>query len=117
MKILPFMSKGVVLMHEDGKTFEMAPLQVFRSTGNGWTVIRIGRNTLYFTETGAFDGTECSTTMKQGPEADLLAEAFAVQKHHHGLPPEEPYFPEGSGYHTDETRAWSQPPPPKKAHH
>ncbi len=51
MKVLPTMSRGIVLLHEDGKTFEMAPFQVFRSA-SGSTIIRIGRTALFFDADG-----------------------------------------------------------------
>lgn len=109
MKILPMMSKGIVLMHEDG-SFEMAPLQVFRFTKNGWTAIRVGRNMLFFHADGVFDGTECYPPRGleiDSEEAEELKKAFHTQGKNQGLPPEEPYFQPGSSGYTDETRAWS----------
>lgn len=108
MKILPTMSKGVVFVHEDGKTFEMAPLQVFIG-GSGQTVIRIGRNALFFDKDGRFDGTE-SHVAGFGPdseEARVIREAFEAQGEYKGLPPEEPYFQEGTPGHAAEVRAWA----------
>ncbi len=108
MKILPTMSKGVVFVHEDGKTFEMAPLQVFIG-GGGQTVIRIGRNALFFDKDGRFDGTESSVSglSPDSPEAKAIREAFEAQGEHKGLPPDEPYFRPGSPGHAAEVRAWA----------
>jgi hypothetical protein len=103
MKILPCMAKEIVLLHEDGKTFEMAPFQVFRSA-SGQTVIRIGRNTLWFGENGKFDGTECS--MIDPSEEESQAVTAAHMRTTKGLPPDEPYFQPGSPGHESETRAW-----------
>ena len=107
MKILPSMSKGVVFVHEDGKTFEMAPLQVFISAG-GQTAIRIGRNVLFFEKDGRFDGTESSVDglAHDSPEGELLLEAFEVQGKNKGLAPDDPYFQPGTPGHAAETRAW-----------
>lgn len=107
MKILPTMSRGVVFLHEDGKTFEMTPLQVFHG-GGGQTIIRIGRNALFFDKDGKFDGTESSVDgiSPDSPEAAMLREAFEVQGRLRGLPPEEPYFQPGTPGHAAETRAW-----------
>jgi hypothetical protein len=106
MKILPTMCKGIVLVHEDGKTFEMAPLQVFISGRS--TVIRIGRNALFFNQDGSFDGTESSVSglSPDSPEAALIREAFELQGRCKGLPPEEPYFAAGTSGYAAETRAW-----------
>jgi len=107
MKILPTMSKGIVLVHEDGKTFEMAPLQVFISAG-GSTVIRIGNNALFFDKDGKFDGTEShvSGMDRDSPEAAMLREAFKLQGEYKGLPPDVAYFqPDSPGY-AAETRSW-----------
>lgn len=110
MKILPAMSKGVVFVHEDGKTFEMAPLQVFIG-GSGQTVIRIGRNVLFFDKNGQFDGTESKmvalTPDSEKEEARAIRAAFEAQGEHKGLAPEEPYFQPGTKGHTAETRAWA----------
>jgi len=108
MKILPAMSKGIVLVHEDGKTFELAPFQVFIS-GGGQTVIRIGRNAIFFDKDGRFDGTEShpAGTDIDSPEAKRIREAFEVQGQYKGLPPDEPYFQPGTKGHTEETRAWA----------
>ena len=107
MKILPHMSKAVVFVHEDGKTFEMAPLQVFIG-GGGQTLIRIGRNVLFFDKDGRFDGTESRVDElpQDSPEAEMLREAFAVQGSYKGLPPDEPHFQPGSPGHEAETRSW-----------
>lgn len=106
MKILPTMSKGVVFVHEDGKTFEMAPLQVFISSGQ--TVIRIGRNTLFFDKDGRFDGTESKVDglSPDSEEAKAIREAFEAQGEYKGLPPDEPYFKPGSPGHAAEVRSW-----------
>jgi len=107
MKILPTMSRGVVFLHEDGKTFELAPFQVFLS-GNT-TIIRIGRNTFFFNADGRFDGTEAQVVgfRPDSPEAQMLHEAFELQGRYKGLPPDEPYFSPGTAGFTAETRAWS----------
>lgn len=108
MKILPMMSKGVVFVHEDGKTFEMAPVQVFISGSGRQTVIRIGHNTLYFNQDGTFDGSEARVTgiHKRSPEAELIREAFELQGKNKGLPPDEPYFVPGTPGYDNETRPW-----------
>jgi len=107
MKILPMMCKGVVFVHEDGKTFEMAPLQVFRS-GSGQTAIRIGNNVLFFDTDGSFDGTESHVAgmAPDSPEASLLTEAFVLQGEYKGLPPDVPYFEPGTPGYEAETRSW-----------
>jgi hypothetical protein len=107
VKILPVMSRGVVYVHEDGETFEMAPLQVFRGDG-GQTVVRIGRNCLFFDESGRFDGTE-SHPAGIAPDSEVaqrIRAAFDAQGQNRGLPPDEPYFQPGTRGHAAETRAW-----------
>lgn len=107
MKILPTMCKGIVLVHEDGKTFEMAPFQVFIGNG-GKTEIRIGNNVLFFNKDGTFDGTESHIAgMAPGsPELELLHEAFVLQGKYKGLPPDVAYFTPGTPGYDAETRAW-----------
>lgn len=107
MKIMPTMCKGIVLAHADGKTFELAPLQVFIGA-TGLTVIRIGRNTLYFDKNGNFDGTEShiAPMAPDSSELKMLHEAFEFQGKNKGLPPDEPYFQPGSPGHAAETRSW-----------
>jgi hypothetical protein len=107
MKILPHMSKAVVLLHEDGKTFEMAPFQVFQAW-EGQTIIRIGRNTFFFDKDGKFDGTECAVAGLEfdSPEARMIQQAFDLQGEYKGLAPETPYFEPGSPGYAHETRAW-----------
>ena len=94
-------------MHEDGKTFEMAPLQVFISAG-GQTAIRIGRNILFFEKDGRFDGTESKVDgLSPGsPEGEMILEAFEVQGKNKGLAPDNPYFQPGTPGYAAETRAW-----------
>lgn len=103
MKILPHMSRVIVLAHEDGKTFEMAPFQVFIGA-SGMTCIRIGRNVLFFDENGIFDGTESNFCAGTDPES--IQQAFELQGQCKGLAPETPYFPPGSPAFAAETRAW-----------
>ncbi len=107
MKIMPTMCKGIVLMHEDGKTFEMAPLQVFISAG-GSTVIRIGNNALFFDKDGKFDGTESHIAgmTPDSPELKLLHEAFEPQGKYKGLHPDVAYFTPGTPGYEAETRSW-----------
>lgn len=107
MKILPTMSKGVVLLHEDGRTFEMAPFQVFLS-GGGQTCIRIGRNAFFFERDGSFDGSECKVSgiNQDSPEAYTIQNAFNEQGRNKGMAPEAPYFAPGSKGHTAETQGW-----------
>lgn len=108
MKILPSMCRGFVFVHEDGKTFEFAPLQVFLG-GGGQTIIRIGRNVLYFNKDGTFDGTESHVDhlKPDSPELKMIHEAFELQGELKGLPPDEPYFQPGTPGHAAETRMWA----------
>lgn len=109
MKILPTMCKGVVFVHEDGKTFEMAPVQVFMGI-NGMTLIRIGRNVLFFDRDGKFDGTESKTLAANDPELmKKITEAFEVQGDNKGIVPDEPYFHPGHPNYEHETRSWPTP--------
>jgi hypothetical protein len=110
MKILPFLSRGIVLLHEDGMTFEMAPLQVFRGPGGG-VVIRIGRNALFFNNEGRFDGSECKLEPidPSAPEAKAIMEAVHSQQENKNCAPDSPYFQPGSALYLAETRVW----PPK----
>jgi len=110
MKIMPAVSSGIVLMHEDG-TFEMAPFQVFRAA-NGQTVIRIGNNTLWFGENGQFDGSECKIPGGALPieEAAKLQAAFDVQGENKNKAPAEPYFEEGSKGWEREVAGWPKAP-------
>lgn len=102
------MCKGIVFVHEDGKTFEEAPFQVFISN-SGQTAIRIGRNLIFFEKDGRFDGTESSLAGidAESPEAADIRAAFDRQGENKGLPPDEPYFQEGTPGHDAETRAWA----------
>ena len=100
MKILPMQSRGIVLMHEDGKTIEMAPMQVFRQR-NGNTIIRIGRNTLHFLEDGTFDGEECACSA--GAKQEEIVAALQQSAANQGQPPETTYFEEGTRGWEDET--------------
>lgn len=101
------MSRGIVFVHEDGKTFEMAPLQVFIS-GGGQTVIRIGRNALFFNQDGTLDGSEShvSGLTPDSPEVALIQQAFELQGQNKGLSPDDPYFVSGTPGHAAETRSW-----------
>lgn len=110
MKILPCLSRGIVLLHEDGKTFEMAPLQVFRGPGGG-TVLRIGRNALFFNIDGRFDGSECRIEPcdPKSPDAKALMDAFHEQEQNKNCSPDTTYFQPGTPGHVAETRTW----PPK----
>jgi len=107
VKIMPTMCKGIVLAHGDGKTFELAPLQVFIGA-TGQTIIRIGRNALFFDKNGNFDGTEShiAPMAPDSPELKLLHEAFEFQGKNKGLPPDQPYFRPGTPGHAAETRSW-----------
>ena len=105
MKILPTMSRGVVFLHEDGKTFEMAPLHIFR-TRDGDTVIRIGRNILTLDESGNFDGEECHLDGIDAAEiGEQLAEALKQSVANQGQAPESLYFSEGSAGRAAEERS------------
>jgi hypothetical protein len=109
MKILPMMSRGVVLVHEDG-TFEMAPMQVWRS-GSGQTVIRLGNNAYFFQDSGKYDGSE--HRIVEGSDLDkALPVALAESSANKGLAPEVAYYPEGTPGHARETSAW-----PAAKHH
>lgn len=107
MKILPMMHKGIVFVHDDGKTFEVIPLQIFVSKNN-MTVIRIGNNTIWFDKDGGFDGTESklAEVSVDGERARLIQEAFEIQGENRGLAPETPYFPIGTPAYEAETRSW-----------
>lgn len=109
MKIMPMVSSGVVLMHEDG-SFEMAPLQVFRSA-TGQTVIRLGNNALFFKEDGSFDGNECKIPGGGVPveQAAALQGAFHEQGKNTGKAPAEAYFQEGSRGWDREVAGWPKP--------
>lgn len=110
MKILPTLSRGIVLLHEDGVTFEMAPFQVFRGEGGG-TVIRIGRNALFFNIEGRFDGNECKVEPldPSSPDAKALMDAVHAQQENKNCAPDSSYFSPGSAGYLAETRVW----PPK----
>lgn len=107
MKILPMMSRGVVFVHEDGKTFEMAPFQIFIG-GSGQTVLRIGSNAFFFDKNGKFDGTESHVAghAPDSPAASLFKQAFDLQGQNQGLAPDKPYFTPGTPGHEAETRGW-----------
>ena len=108
MKILPMMSEAVVMLHEDGKSFEMVPLQVFRAP-NGYTCIRYGRNVLFFNKDGSFDGTESTLNgvLAEPAFAEELKQAFAQQRDNHGKPPLYPYFgPWREDFRAAELAAW-----------
>jgi|APFre7841882654_1041346.scaffolds.fasta_scaffold143578_1 hypothetical protein len=107
MKILPSMCKGFVFVHEDGKSFEFAPLQVFLSGSQ--TAIRIGRNILFFNKDGTFDGTESHLAglESDSPELKRIREAFDLQGEMKGLPPDESYFQPGTPGYVAETRMWA----------
>lgn len=109
MKILPCMSKGVLFLHEDGVTFEMAPFQVWRGA-SGQTVIRIGNNTFFFSSEGRFDGTEhkCGHIEAESIEADAIRAALEQGARNRGLAPEEAYYPPGTPGFVEETRAWPE---------
>jgi hypothetical protein len=106
MKIMPCVSSGIVFLREDG-TIEMPAFQVMRI--RGVTVIRIGRNTLWFTEDGKFDGTECSTDgLGIHPEISALQAAFEQSARNDGQRPATAYFqPDSNGY--DVEVAWWPP--------
>jgi hypothetical protein len=110
MKILPTISSGIVLMHEDG-TFEMAPFQVFRSSDSK-TIIRIGNNTLWFNEDGTFSGSECRIPGGGLPieEAATLQAAFEIQGSNKGRAPAEPYFEEETVGWKKELAGWPKTP-------
>jgi hypothetical protein len=108
MKILPAISKGIVLMRDDG-TFEMAPFQVFRSAA-GMSVIRIGNNVLYFDKNGVFDGSECKCPpgIAVGDQFEVaLKAAFSEQVGNRGhAPVGNPYFSAHSAGWEREVASW-----------
>lgn len=101
------MSKGVVVVHEDG-TFELAPMQVWRNN-KGSTVIRLGRNTFFFNEDGTYDGSEhkAGPFPAESPEAKAITEALEVAGKSKGLAPEDPYYQPGTPGWQRETQAWA----------
>jgi hypothetical protein len=102
MKILPMMHKGVVLLHEDGATIEMAPMQIWRQK-DGTTVLRLGRNAFYFNEDGSFDGSEHAM---DPAKATLIDDALKLARENRGLAPDTAYHVPGTPQYLDETRAW-----------
>lgn len=107
MKILPCMSKGVVLVHEDG-SFEMAPFQVFRTKDA--TVVRLGRNAYFFDDGGRFDGSEHQLDGVSGMDDPKLAavnEALTLSGKNKGIPPDRAYYPPGTPGYERETATWS----------
>ena len=106
MKILPCMSRGVVLVHEDD-SFEMAPFQVFRTKDA--TVFRIGRNAFFFDDDGRYDGSEHQLDGVYGMDDPKLAavnEALNLSGENKGLPPDKAYYPQGTPGYDRETAAW-----------
>lgn len=118
MKILPTISKGIVLMHEDG-AHEMAPFQIFQ-LDNGMTIIRIGNNALHFDEDGKFDGSECKFpdgVVIDDNQQHAIVEAFEQQSANRGNAPlGHPYFAQGSRGWEREVASWEsatgEPPNP-----
>lgn len=108
MKIMPAISSGVVLMHEDG-TFEMAPFQVFRSD-KGQTIIRLGNNTLWFDENGKFDGNECKVPEAGTTDMGALQEAFKAQEGNKNRAPVPAYFQEDTSGWKREVADWPKKP-------
>ena len=106
LPVTPVLSSGIVFIHEDGNSFEYAPLQVFRGVDGG-TNIRIGRNILHFNEDGSFDGNESKFT-EQTDDATVKAinEAMQHQKRHRGRKPLETYYQAGSTGWETEIASW-----------
>jgi len=107
MKIMPHMSREIVYVHDDGKTFESVPFQVFRLK-SGATCIRIGRNTLYFNEDGSFDGTEAMVgeLVKDPAQHEAVLKALERQGQAKGHAPEWAYHQPGTAGYDAETAAW-----------
>ena len=100
MKVLPMMSRGVVFVRED-ETVELAPMQVWHTRSG--THVRIGRNVYFFNPDGSYDGSEHKVHADKRRE---LEEALRQSGDNKGLAPEEPYHPDGSPGHREETAAW-----------
>lgn len=90
--------------------FRDSPLQIFQ-TANGQTVIRIGRNTLWFTSEGDFDGTEAKPVPGATQLEQMnLVEAFKSQEDNRGKAPAEAYFEKGSNGYEAEVASWATHP-------
>ena len=102
-KLKELLHRGIVFVHEDGKTFEMAPVQLFAGP-TGETVLRIGRNILVFTAEGEFDG----SYSKHDPvsSAKTITRALVEQEENLHQPPPEPFFAAPTDGHTAETSRW-----------
>jgi hypothetical protein len=113
MKINPCVSSGIPWLSPEGDRVDVVPMQVFRSV-SGLTIVRVGRNTLWFDERGNFDGTEhkMAGVPVDGPVAEQLIALLAESKTNQGQAPAEAYFAEGSEGWKKETAAWPGGPKP-----
>ena len=120
MKILPMMNRGIPWLREDGRTFDVVPFQVFRSTVRGeapMTMIRIGRNLIRLNENGTFDGHEMKSSEDiTDDEIVGIEAALDASKTVDGVAPEEAFFQPDTQGHDSETRDWatSKPPTPEQ---
>ena len=113
MILKPSMSAGIVMVHDDGIAFDVVPFQVFQLS-SGATIIRIGRNALWFDPDGAFDGTEHRLPAGVDPVVQkMLVASLEMAQKNRGKPPEESYFRPGAPGHASETASW----PEKKVVH
>ena len=104
MKILPMMSRGVVLVHED-ESIEMAPMQIWH-TKNG-TRLRIGRNVYFFNLDGSYDGSEHRMTYARGSDKEReMDAALTLSGENKGFAPEVPHYPPDTPGHQAEVAAW-----------
>lgn len=115
----PFVSAGEVFMHEDGETFEVAPLSLFQLE-DGQVVLRIGRNTYWFDPDGNYDGPECVTPPVPGASSmsdeeiirrsnrrfKPLMDALTQCKQHRNQRPKMAYFETGTPGYRAETAIW-----------
>lgn len=82
------------------------PLQAFL-TQKGMLILRVGDNTLWFTERGTFDG--CEAHMKNPDPDSETTQAYVAVLNAMGdvdTAPDEPYFAPGTDGHRAETGSW-----------
>ena len=103
IRLQPFVSAGEVIARNDG-TFEIVPMQIFRSGDN--VILRIGHSTFWFDKDGRYDGPEMNSVLpEQLEEVSLMLKQCMTNK---GKSPENSYFKEGTEGHHNEIKTWKK---------
>ena len=103
--IKPFVSAGEILVHGDGRTWEVVPLSVFDA--GSMTVVRVGRTTYWFDgEDGKYDGSEFNLSGADLADLGNFREQMGRVRDNRGRAPAEAYFDPSRDHYRYEVALW-----------